>query len=135
MRSMYSFGTLRLDIRWIPLRLPRARGAPNLWRDTCDSYGSRKAAIMRLPEATDEPLFMPFPDPDADAPQPMNRPDFLAANAAATGPAAAATSGAALAQPTSEIPVITRELWQWVRIQPVADSRLVWLDAASAMPT
>ena len=90
---------------------------------------------MRLPEATDEPLFMPFPDRQAAALQAMNRRDFLAATVTATGLAAAATSGAALAQPTSEIPVITRELWQWVRIQPVGDSRLAWLDAASAMPT
>jgi selenocysteine lyase/cysteine desulfurase len=64
----------------------------------------------------------------------VTRRDFLAASVTATGLAAAATSGAALAQP-AEIPLSARELWQWVRVQPVADSRQIWLDAASATPT
>jgi selenocysteine lyase/cysteine desulfurase len=78
---------------------------------------------------------MPLPDPDISTPSGMNRRDFLAATVTATGLAAVATPGPALAQPTSEIPAITRELWQWVRVQPVADSRQVWLDSASSTPT
>lgn len=87
---------------------------------------------MRTPHVTGDQRFMPFPDPDASQSSGINRRDFLAGTATA---AALAAAGPAPAQSTSEIPAVTRELWQWVRVQPVADSRLVWLDAASTAPT
>ena len=40
----------------------------------------------------------------------------------------------ALAQP-AEAPTTSRELWQWVRVQPVADSREAWMNTASIGPT
>lgn len=53
--------------------------------------------------------------------------------ASSLGAAALATSGSALAQPV--IPTVSRELWQWVRTQPMLDGRIAWLDAASVGPT
>jgi cysteine desulfurase / selenocysteine lyase len=53
----------------------------------------------------------------------------------ATGLAASLGAvGSASAQSTSEIPPTTRELWQWVRIQPVFDARVAYLDAATLGP-
>ncbi|HLS80286.1 MAG TPA: aminotransferase class V-fold PLP-dependent enzyme [Steroidobacter sp.] len=36
---------------------------------------------------------------------------------------------------TLDLPTSSRELWQWVRTQPVLDAQTVWLDAAASGPT
>lgn len=53
--------------------------------------------------------------------------------ASSLGAAALAASNCAVAQP--EIPTSSRELWQWLRTQPMLDGRIAWLDAASVGPT
>src|SRR5262245_36209050 len=60
----------------------------------------------------------------------LTRRDLLAAGFGAASLTAAAS---ALAQP--EMPTTSRELWQWVRTQPVFDLQLSYLDVASAGPT
>ena len=42
---------------------------------------------------------------------------------------------AASAQAQTEVPSAARELWQWVRTQPVLDAQVVYLDAAGSGPT
>jgi isopenicillin-N epimerase len=39
-----------------------------------------------------------------------------------------------LAQPF-DLPTTSRELWQWVRVQPVTDARAAWFNTAAAAPT
>ena len=62
----------------------------------------------------------------------LTRRELLASAAALAGVAA---SGAAGAQPAPSIPTSARELWQWVRTQPVLDLYSAYLDVASAGPT
>jgi isopenicillin-N epimerase len=45
------------------------------------------------------------------------------------------TSPDARAQPVSELPNAARELWQWVRTQPVLDAQVTYLDTAGSGPT
>jgi len=62
------------------------------------------------------------------------RRDLLAgAVAGAIGAGALGAAPAARAQ--FNIPTSSRELWQWARVQPVGNSRIAWLDAASSGPT
>lgn len=60
----------------------------------------------------------------------MTRRQLLASS---LGAAALATADTTLAQP--EIPTASRELWQWVRTQPMLDGRIAWLNTASVGPT
>ena len=63
----------------------------------------------------------------------LSRRDLLAATLATTGFASLATPGV-LAQGI-EPPASSRELWQWVRTQPVLDSQIAYLDSATVTPT
>ncbi|MGH8178669.1 MAG: aminotransferase class V-fold PLP-dependent enzyme [Steroidobacter sp.] len=51
------------------------------------------------------------------------------------GAVAVGAAGAALAQPSISLPTSSRELWQWVRTQPVLDLLVAYLDVASVGPT
>lgn len=62
----------------------------------------------------------------------LTRRELLAASAALAGLSA---SPNALAQPPGSMPSSTRELWRWVRTQPVLDLNSAYLDTASAGPT
>lgn len=74
------------------------------------------------------------PDHDPEKPR-LTRRELIAS--AATGALGAAALGCAKsieAQPL-DMPSTSRELWQWVRVQPVADSREAWMNTAAAGPT
>jgi selenocysteine lyase/cysteine desulfurase len=78
-------------------------------------------------------------DPDIDTATNLSRRELLAGSLQTTlktalGAACLATLKTAAAQPT-ELPTSTRELWQWVRLQPVSDPRITWFDAASGCST
>jgi isopenicillin-N epimerase len=62
----------------------------------------------------------------------LSRRDLIAAGA---GAAALATLPGANAQPLPNMPSSSRELWQWVRTQPMLDAQLAYLDVASGGPT
>lgn len=62
----------------------------------------------------------------------LTRRDMLVGGA---GVAAAALSAPAAAQNSSHMPSSSRELWQWVRTQPVLDLQISYLDLAHAGPT
>jgi selenocysteine lyase/cysteine desulfurase len=64
-------------------------------------------------------------------PLPVSRRELLSA---AAGFAAVGAADLALAQ-NGAIPPSSRELWQWVRTQPVLEPQIVYLDVASAGPT
>jgi hypothetical protein len=56
----------------------------------------------------------------------------------AAGVAAASVVAPAVAQtvvPVPQMPTSSRELWQWVRTQPMLDTQLAYLDAANGGPT
>jgi selenocysteine lyase/cysteine desulfurase len=61
----------------------------------------------------------------------LTRRDLLATSLGAS----LAAVGAAQAQTTGDMPPTTRELWQWTRMQPVFDARVVFLDSATLGPT
>jgi len=63
----------------------------------------------------------------------LSRRDLLTTTIAGTL-GAATLAGPASAQPF-DIPSTSRELWQWVRVQPVTDVRNAWMDFASVGPT
>lgn len=65
----------------------------------------------------------------------ITRRDLLASSLVASSLGATALSGAAVGQPANNMPAITKELWQWVRTQPVMDLQRAYLDVASAGPT
>lgn len=76
-----------------------------------------------------------FSQPAADAPWSqgrLNRRELLAAAIATS--AALTPHGSVMAQGT-EPPASSRELWQWVRTQPVLDTQVAYLDSASVAPT
>src|SRR5437868_3113847 len=50
------------------------------------------------------------------------------------GAAALAAASASTAQPV-ELPTSSRELWLWLRTQPMLDGRIIWLDTAGTGPT
>jgi selenocysteine lyase/cysteine desulfurase len=62
----------------------------------------------------------------------LTRRDLLTAG---TGLAAAAALPSASAQSVPNMPSSSRELWQWVRTQPMLDLQLAYLDVASGGPT
>jgi isopenicillin-N epimerase len=62
----------------------------------------------------------------------LNRRELLAATFASS--AALTPLGTAIAQGT-EPPASSRELWQWVKTQPVLDAQVAYLDSASVAPT
>jgi isopenicillin-N epimerase len=65
----------------------------------------------------------------------LTRRDLLAAGA---GLAAVGTLPSAAAQtvvPVPSMPTSSRELWQWVRTQPMLDTQVAYLDVASGGPT
>jgi|HigsolmetaAR201D_1030396.scaffolds.fasta_scaffold10103_2 isopenicillin-N epimerase len=55
--------------------------------------------------------------------------------AGATAFASLAAAGTASAQNLPELPTSSRELWQWVRLQPVIEPHLAFLDSAVGAPT
>lgn len=66
----------------------------------------------------------------------LNRRELLARSLQVSmGAAGLAALGAAQAQTQAELPASSRELWQWVRMQPVADTRIAWFDAAGGCAT
>lgn len=71
-------------------------------------------------------------DSAPDSPR-LTRRDLLTTTIAGTL-GATAFAEVAGAQPF-EIPVTSRELWQWVRVQPVTDVREGWMNFASVGPT
>lgn len=74
--------------------------------------------------------------PDSDASLKLNRRELLAGSLqTAMGAACLGALDSAAAQPGVELPASSRELWQWVRMQPVADARSAWLDTATGGPT
>jgi selenocysteine lyase/cysteine desulfurase len=66
-----------------------------------------------------------------DSPSNLSRRDVLSAGIGVALTAAAASAGA---QPM-DMPTSSRELWQWVRTQPVLDLQQPYLDVASGGPT
>ncbi|MET0499114.1 MAG: aminotransferase class V-fold PLP-dependent enzyme [Steroidobacteraceae bacterium] len=64
----------------------------------------------------------------------LSRRELLAATLATTGVASLATPADAFAQGI-EPPASSRELWQWVRTQPVLDTQIAYLDSATVTPT
>ncbi|MFL6577739.1 MAG: aminotransferase class V-fold PLP-dependent enzyme [Povalibacter sp.] len=69
----------------------------------------------------------------SDEPAPLTRRALLTSTVAGAV-STTLLSTSAVAQP-AELPTTSRELWQWVRVQPVADSREAWLNTASIGPT
>jgi isopenicillin-N epimerase len=63
----------------------------------------------------------------------FTRRDLLGSSLAVSSLGALASAPAAIGQPM--MPAITKELWQWVRTQPVLDLQRAYLDVASAGPT
>ena len=72
--------------------------------------------------------------PATNAPDPQAEPWHLSRRALLAG-ALATGAQAALAQTGADSTNPTRELWQWVRTQPVLDSQLTYLDTAGSGPT
>lgn len=69
-------------------------------------------------------------DSDRDPPSRLTRRDLLTSTVTgALTTVALGTANPARAQ--FEPPAITKELWQWVRVQPVADFREAWMNTAS----
>jgi isopenicillin-N epimerase len=66
-----------------------------------------------------------------DSPTSLTRRDLLATLGAAA--AAPLWQGAAAAA-AAELPLSSRELWEWVRAQPVLQAGITWLDTASSGP-
>jgi isopenicillin-N epimerase len=67
-----------------------------------------------------------------DSLPPLTRRDLLATG---LGVAAVAALPSAAGQSLPSVPSSSRELWQWVRTQPMLDTQLVYLDVASGGPT
>jgi len=79
---------------------------------------------------------MMLPDSDTQDGTNLSRRDLLARSLQVSlGAAGLAALSTATAQQAVELPTSSRELWQWVRVQPVADSRLAWFDAAGGCST
>ena len=63
---------------------------------------------------------------------PLTRRDLLAGGAAL---ATLGAAGVATAQALPELPSASKELWQWVRTQPVMEPQIAFLDSAVSGPT
>ena len=70
-----------------------------------------------------------------DEARPVTRRDLLATSFAASLAAVAPARGQQPASDAPPSPPTTRELWQWVRNQPVFDQRLIYVDVATLGPT
>ena len=71
---------------------------------------------------------------DSDRGAVLSRRELLAATLGVTGTASLGTPASAMAQGI-EPPASSRELWQWVRTQPVLDMQIAYLDSATIAPT
>lgn len=79
---------------------------------------------------------LPENDTDSDESLRLSRRALLTGSLqTALGTACLASFDAAVAQSAMELPTSSRELWQWVRMQPVTDARVAWLDTANGCPT
>lgn len=65
----------------------------------------------------------------------LSRRSLLAATLATTAGMASLTSADRAVAQGSEPPLSARELWQWVRTQPVFDTQIAYFDSASVAPT
>ena len=64
----------------------------------------------------------------------LTRRELLAASAGLAAATALPTADAQVA-PVPNMPTSSRELWQWVRTQPMLDTQVAYLDVASGGPT
>ena len=65
----------------------------------------------------------------------LTRRDLLAAGAGVAAASVVQPISAQTVAPVPHMPTSSRELWQWVRTQPMLDTQLAYLDAASGGPT
>ena len=65
----------------------------------------------------------------------MTRRELLAASAGLAAATALPTADAQTVAPLPNMPTSSRELWQWVRTQPMLDNQSAYLDIASGGPT
>ena len=65
----------------------------------------------------------------------LTRRDLLAAGAGLAATTALSTAAGQTVTPVPTMPTSNRELWQWVRTQPMLDTQLTYLDVASGGPT
>jgi isopenicillin-N epimerase len=65
----------------------------------------------------------------------LTRRDLLGAGAGLAAVTALPTAAAQTVSPVPNMPTSARELWQWVRTQPMLDPQLAYLDVASGGPT
>lgn len=65
----------------------------------------------------------------------LTRRDLLAASAGLAAATALPTAGAQTVTTVPNMPTSSRELWQWVRTQPMLDNQVAYLDVASGGPT
>ena len=65
----------------------------------------------------------------------LTRRDLLAAGAGVAAAAALPSASAQTVAPVQIMPTSTRELWQWVRTQPMLDLQTAYFDFASGGPT
>lgn len=70
-----------------------------------------------------------------DSPARLTRRSLLASSVATSMAAAVLGAADAAAQPLSNMPATSKELWQWFRTQPVLDLQRTYLDVAGAGPT
>jgi selenocysteine lyase/cysteine desulfurase len=65
----------------------------------------------------------------------LTRRDLLAAGTGLAAVTALPTAVGQTVSPVPNLPTSSRELWQWVRTQPMLDNQLAYLDVASGGPT
>lgn len=65
----------------------------------------------------------------------LTRRDLLAAGTGLAAVTALPTAFGQTVAPVPNLPTSSRELWQWVRTQPMLDNQLAYLDVASGGPT
>src|SRR5262245_19424932 len=65
----------------------------------------------------------------------LTRRDLLTAGAGLAAATALPTAAGQTVSPVPNMPTTTRELWQWVRTQPMLDTQVAYLDMASGGPT
>ncbi len=65
----------------------------------------------------------------------LTRRDLLAAGAGVAAASVVQPVAAQTVAPVPHMPTSSRELWQWVRTQPMLDTQLAYLDTASGGPT
>jgi selenocysteine lyase/cysteine desulfurase len=65
----------------------------------------------------------------------LTRRELLAASAGLAAATALPTADAQTVAPVPNMPTSSRELWQWVRTQPMLDAQVAYLDVAGGGPT